>query len=576
MWQRASATKRWALVVAVGALLLAALNVWWFLTYRQGFPFDIDEAGYTTFGLADYLALKSGGLDGWWSAIQNQPTFAPLVPALTSLTVLIRPGTLNGLLVVTGFMVVLVMVVYGIAERLAGPRLGAIAALVTATLPGSFAFSREYIYAMPVAAFLACAVYALLRSDGLRGRRWAIACGVAIGLMLLSRTMAITYVPGVLLAAMIVAFVRGRDELGGRILNFVLLLVSAVAVAATWYAKNLQSVIDYLTDYGYGKQSKFYGQDHGLISWGRLRSVGEHMTAEDLFLPIAVVLSAGLVALAVVVVRRLRPEDSRRAELKRLAGTDALSVALVLVIGYAGLMSSQNGGNGFTFPLAVLLPPLAIMALRFFPSAFKPAVAILAIIAAVNVVSTATIWAPASHARYVSLPGIGESLPITKGVPKAVFAIRAQLPGPETVFDQQDARWPKADEEVAAMLTKISQSGEETPVIAYASRNRVLNSNTVQLASVVKHHQGLPLIQLEAEPNDSVHSYVDQMTDPESGIATVLITMNRNTDDFPPLITQSYAETAAKKLGFRRTRSLELPDGRLLYVWQKGTDSPKP
>ncbi len=569
MWQRASAAQRWALVVAVGALVLAALNVWWFFTYRQGFPFDIDEAGYTTFGLVDYLALKSGGLSSWWDAIQNQPTFAPLVPALTSLVVFIKPGTLNGFLVLTGFMVVLVMAVYGIAGRLAGPRLGAVAALVTATLPGAFAFSREYVYAMPVAAFLACAVYALMLSDGLRRRRWVIACGVAIGLMLLSRTMAITYVPGVLLAAVIVAFVRGRDELGRRFLNLALLLVSAIVVAATWYARNLQSVIDYLTDYGYGRKSQFYGQDHTLISWGRLRSVAEHMTAEDFFLPLAIVLSAGLIALVVVVARRLQPEGSRRAELKRLAGTDALSVALVLVVGYAGLMSSQNGGNGFTFPLAALLPALAIVALRHFPSAFKPTVAALALIAVVNVVSTATIWAPASQTRLVSLPGVGESLPITKGVPKAVFAIRAQVPGPESIFDQQDARWPQADVEVADILTRLSRSSEETPIIAYASRNRALNTNTVQLATVVKYHQGLPLIQLEAEPNDSVKAYIDQMTDPESGIATVLITMSRNTDDFPPVITQSYAETAARRLGFHRIRQLKLPDGRILYVWQK-------
>jgi hypothetical protein len=569
MWQRASAAQRWAVVVAIGALLLAILNVWWFKTYRHGFPFDIDEAGYTTFGLVDYLALKGGGVHGWWEAIQNQPTFAPLVPALTSLVVFIKPGTLNGFLTLTGFMVVLVMAVYGIAERLSGPRLGAIAALVTATLPGAFAFSREYIFAMPVAALLACAVYALLHSDGMRRRRWAIACGVAIGLMLLSRTMAITYVPGVLLAAVVVAWVRGRDELGRRFFNIVLLVFSAVAVAATWYAKNLQSVIDYLTDYGYGKQSEFYGRNHALISWGRLRSVAEHMTSEDLFLPLAILLCSGLIGLAVVVVRRLRPEESRRTELKRFAGTDAFSVALVLVVGYAGLMSSQNGGDGFTFPLAALLPALAIIALRYFPSAFRPAVAVLALVAVVNLVSTATIWAPASKTRLISLPGVGESLPITKGVPKAVFAIRSQVPGPETIFDQDDARWPKADEEVADILASLSGSNG-APVIAYASRNRALNTNTVQLASVVKYHQGLPLIQMEAEPNDSVGSYIDQLTDPESGDATVLISMSRNTNDFPPVITQSYAETAARRLDFHRIKQLELPDGRMLYVWQKG------
>ena len=228
------------------------------------------------------------------------------------------------------------MAVYGIAERLAGPRLGALAALVTATLPGAFAFSREYIFAMPVAALLACAVFALLRSDGMRRRRWAIACGVAIGLMLLSRTMAITYVPGVLLAAVVVTLARGRGDLAARFLNLALLTVTAVAVAATWYAKNLQSVIDYLTDYGYGKQSQFYGRDHALISWGRLRSVAEHMVGEDLFLPMAAILCAGLIAVAAVVVKRLRPSDDRRAKLERRPRATRSALLLCSWSGTAG------------------------------------------------------------------------------------------------------------------------------------------------------------------------------------------------------------------------------------------------
>ncbi len=563
MWQRTSATTRWALGVAAAALILAALNVWWFETYRRGYPFDIDEAGYTTFGLVDYLGLHNGGLKDWWDAIQNQPTFAPLVPALTSFVVLVKPGVLDGFLVLTAFLVVLAMAVYGIGERLAGPRLGV------------FAFAREYIFALPVAALLACAVYALMRSDGMRRRRWAIACGAAIGFMLLSRTMAIAYVPGVLIAALVAMLARGRGDLTRRFINLSLLIVTATAVAATWYARNLGSVIDYLTNYGYGKQSKFYGRNHSLISWGRLRSVAERMTSEDLFLPLAAILCIGLVAAAVVVMKRLRPAEGRSIELERLAGTDALSVAIVFAAGYGALMTSQNGGDGFTLPLAALLPVLAVLALQKFPSVIRPAIAVLAVVGAVNLVSTSTIWAVISHTRSVSVPGFSESFPITKGVPKAVFAIRAQISGPETVFDAGDAQWPRANVAVADLLAGLYGQNEEAPVVAFASRNRALNTNTVQLASVVKYHRGVPLIQLEAEPSDSVATYTEQLAeDPKLGAASVLITMNRNTDDFPPVVTQSYAETAAKRLGFRRIRKIKLPDGRYLYVWLKEAPNP--
>jgi hypothetical protein len=571
MWQRASTAQRWALVVGVAVLVLAALNLWWIETHRGGYPFDIDEAGYTAFGLADYLGLKGGGLQGWWNSIQAQPTFAPLVPALTSLTVFVHPGILNGFLILSAFLVVLVMASYLVAQRLVSPRLAALAALVTATLPGAFAFSREYVYALPVAALLVCAVYALMRSDGLQRRRWAIACGAAIGLMLLARTMAITYVPGVLVAALVVLLARRQGDLARRFLNLGLVIVAAVVVAATWYVRNLQSVIDYLTDYGYGRQSQFYGNDHALISLARFRSVAERTIAEDLFLPLAIVLLAGLVAIAAVLIQRLRRANGRGLLLQHLAGTDALSVAIVFVVGYGGLMTSQNGGDGFTFPLAVLLPPLAALALRKFPGATKPAVVAVALIAALNLVSTATIWSAASQTRKVSIPGISEELPVIKGVPKAVFAIRGQIRGPETVFDAGDAEWPIASEKVADALSEIHGPAEEAPVIAFASRNRALNTNTVNLASIAKYHRGLPLLQFEADPRDSTSVYTNLLTDPELGEPSVLITMSRNTEDFPPVITQSYAETAAKQLGFRKVHTLRVPDGRSLYIWQKGS-----
>jgi hypothetical protein len=570
----ASERTRWALVVAVGALLLAALNLWWVMRFREGYPFDIDEAGYTVFGLIDYFGLRDNGLEGWWSAIQNQPTFAPLVPALTSFLVYVDPGVMNGFMVLTAFLVVLTMAIYGIGAQLAGPRLGAFAALVTATMPGAFAFSREYVYALPTAALLACAIYALIRSDGLRLRRWAIACGAALGLMLLARTMAIVYVPGVLAAGLVVAFARGRGDLTNRFVNLALVVATGVATAATWYARNLQSVIDYLTNYGYGSQSKYYGADHSLVSVGRLRSVAERMTSEDLFFPLAVVLAIGLIAMTVVVVRSLLPRETRRTFLERLGATDALSVAIVLLLGYAALMSSQNGGNGFTLPLAALLPTLAVLILRRFPAALVPAVAATALIAAVNILSTATIWSTASSTRMISVPGFREEFPLTKGMPKAVFALRLQIPGPETTFDDEDVQWLEADREVLELLAGLYGPHGEAPVVGFAARNRALTTNSIQLASVLKYQRGIPFVQLEAEPNDSVSTYTEQLTDPETGIASALVTMSSTAGDFPPIVTQSYAETAARRLGFHRIDTMPLPDGRRLRLWVKRDEEP--
>lgn len=572
MWQRTSSGQRWALVVAFGALLLVAIDVWWFLTYRDGFPLNVDEAGYTTIGVVDYLGLKGGGLHGWWEAIQTQTPNAPLLPALTSILLLIKPGVLTGFAALAGFIVVLAFASYGTGERLAGPRLGALAALVTAALPGTIIFAREYVFALPTAALLACAVCALLRSDALRLRRWAIACGVALGLMLLARTMAVAFVPGVLVAAGVTALARGRGDYRNRLFNLGLLLLSGAAVAATWYWRNLQPVLDYLTNYGYGSQSKFYGAEHSLLSWAKLHTVAEKMVFDDLLVPIAALLFAGLLAIAVVAIRRLLDSEDRRRELLQLAGSDAFAVLIVVLAGYAALTSSQNGGNGFTLPISVLLPPLAVIALRLFRRATVPVVALLGLITALNLAATSTLWDDVSKPRLVEVPGFGE-MPWVGGVPHTVGAIRVQVPGSLSHFDDRDHGWTRIDGELAAEVESLG-SGSLPPVAAFASRNRVISSNSVGLAAVLKAHRGIPFAQLNAEPNDSVATYKHELSAPEFGLPTVLITMSRNTDDFPPLVTQSYAATAARGLGFRRVRRFELPDGRSLYVWQK--DAPKP
>lgn len=564
----ASQRARWALIVALGSLALVALDVWWVATFRHGYPFDVDEAGYTSIALADYLGLRGGGLHGWWEVVQNQTPNAPLLPAITSLVMVVKAGVLEGFGVLIGFLVLLTFAIYGIGERLAGPRLGALAALVVATSEGAFLFTREYIFALPAAALLACSVYALLCSDGLRKRRWAIACGAALGLMLLARTMAIAFVPGVFAATLLAMVARERTELGRRFLNLGLLTVTGVAVAATWYVKNLQPVLDYLTSFGYGSQSTYYGPENSTISWGRFRSVAERMISSDLLVPLAAMILLGLIALGVVAVRRVVDSDDRRNTLLSMAGSDAVGVAIVIAAGYAALMSSQNGGNGFTFPIAVLLPPLAVVAMRHFRAATIPAVAVLALIAALNIAATSSLWDSVSRTRLVEVPGIGW-LPWVNGTPHAVGGIRDQVPGPETRFDDRDRGWPEADQSLAALLMPPAESELEPPITAFASRHRAISSNSVELAALLTYHRPIPFTQLQAEPNDSVATYVHQLSDPQFGQPTVLVTMNRNTDDFDPLVTQAYAEAAARRLGFHQIRATTLPDGRRMRVWVK-------
>lgn len=562
----------WVWIVAAVALVLAIFDVWWFAKYRHGYPLTIDEAGYIAIGLNDHIGLQGGGLHGWWNAIENEVPQAPLVPAITSVTLIFKNGVLNAFGVLTGFAVLLTFAAYGIGKRLAGAALGALAAVVVATLPGTFVFAREYVFALPAAALLACAVLFLLWSDGLRSRRWSIACGAAIGLMLLARTMTVAFCPALVLAAIVAAILRGhflgQGRLGRRAVNLALLVLVALAFAATWYLRNYEPVYDYLTSYGYGSSAVNYGANHSLISWGRWTAVGTRMIYADLLLPLAALIVIGLIVLAYVAVRRVRTADSRRDSLIGLAASDVFSVALIVLCCYVALTSSRNGGEGFTIPISVLLPPLAVVALRYVNrKVLAPVLAALGVITVFNVASNSNVSESLSRTRLVDVPTLG-NLPWANGVPHAVSALRAQVPGPEAKFGPADAEWVNINEELVAFVVGQIEKGAHEPV-AFASRNEVLNTSTFAFGGQVQFARPFFMIQINAEPEDSIANYVRLLSKPEYGRPGFLITMSDETGDYPPIVTQRYAEEAARRTGFHIVRTWTLPDGREMRVWER-------
>jgi hypothetical protein len=558
---------RWGLIVLFGALLIAAVNVWWIVEYRHGYPFNVDEYGYTGIGINDWLGFEHNGLHGWWEAIQQQTPNAPLLPALTSVVLIISPGLMQGFGVLIAIAVVQVMLSYGLGSRLAGPRLGALAALAVATSEGLILFAREYVFALPAATALTAVVYFLIGSDGFRKRWWSAAIGAAVGLMLLSRAMVVAFVPGIIVAAIIVLLIRGGGSYRARFINFGIATVVGFLVTITWYWRNLTPVYEYLTNYGYGEQAQYYGAEHSPVSWDRFKAVAELIVRSDLLAPLAFLVLVGLIVLAVVVVRRLASADDRRAALLHIVGSDAFILVAVFVAGFAALMSSRNAGDGFTFPLSMLLPPLAVVALRYVRRAAVPVAILVALIGVLNLVSTATLSESLSKQRLVEFPPLGE-VPWVNGEPHAVGAIRAQVPGPADRFTKAELGWQKIDEELAQAL--MEPLGREVPLPAlttFGSRNRVISSNSVGAVGLLDQRVGIPLTQLSAEPSDSVANYLHQLADPELGQPTALVTMSSEVEDFPPLVTQSKVVAAAKRLGFHKAREYTTPDGRRVYLW---------
>jgi 4-amino-4-deoxy-L-arabinose transferase-like glycosyltransferase len=288
-------------LVAVVLLVLfsALVHLWWLNRFRDGFPLDIDESRYLQFGLSLKDGLADEGVRGFWRVWEAQQDFGPLLP-LTSVPLYVNLGesVVNGIATQLIFFAVLVLASYGIGARLTSGTGGALVALVVATAPAVVDFTRTYQFPVTAAATFAASTYALLASDGLSRRGWSIAWGVLLGLTALARTMMIAFVP----VQLVVALGRpGARRL--RVENLAIGVTAGVLTASMWFATSWGSVVDYLTNFGYGDRSVSFGTSKSRLSVGYWTQEIVETVREDLYLPLsfllALALGLGLVALAV-------------------------------------------------------------------------------------------------------------------------------------------------------------------------------------------------------------------------------------------------------------------------------------
>jgi hypothetical protein len=557
-----ASTHRWLVGVLGVTVLLAAATLLWDDARLLGYPLQIDEAGYLSIAENDRIGFQSNGIHGWAETILNQAPFAPLVPALTSPLLVINQSNMQGYVVLAFFLVLLTIAVYGIGERLAGPRYGALAAIVVASMPGVANFSRSYVFALPAAALMACAVYSLLRAERLQRSRWAIAAGAAVGAMLLARTMTVAFVPGILVAAVVPLACRPESGLRRSLINLGLLCVAAFAVAAPWYLHNLDAVVEYLTEFGYGERSTEYGTSHSILSWDWWTDVFSRIAATDLFLLLAVLVVVGLAVLLVAAVRRIVDAEHRWPALRDLLASDASVVAIVAASAYVALSSSRNVGLGFTLPVTVLLVPLAVLALRRHSRVLAPAIVVLGALAVINLTSAFTFSDSLSGVWAVDVPGFG-GVPIVDGRPISVQQIRVQVDGPETRFDEKDRGYVRAADELAeTFVPKL-----HAPVVAFGSRNRVINTNTVMLAGLRNYNVVIPMAQLLSTDGPTAQDFAEHLTNPLYGLPQIVVTTSTSNRDFEPRVSQATVEKAVRSLGMRRIQTIRLPDGRQVRVW---------
>ncbi len=554
-------------------LVTLVLHYVWLERFRRADVVEWDEAGYMQFSLSNFDGLHDQGLWTFVKTVAGRETFGPLFPFVTSLTYpIVGRGVFGSLLVMPLFFAGLVVATFGLTRRLVSDSWGVLAALTVATLPAVTDYTRLFHFALPATACLTAALWALVRSDGLRRVGWAIAFGVLAALTILSRTMAVAYVPALALAAG-TQFLVGAPEVRLKLRNLAIAVGAAALLAGPWYIRNARSIYDYLVGDAYGEGAKAFGRHYPIASWGywtkELR-----LDLSHLGLPLAsALLLCFSVALAYLVARHRRVLRLGRPWSVRAAGV--LALVLVVLEGYLVLTSSRNQGTGFALPWLPALVVLGVTAAASVPArSLRVGLAsLLVVVSLLGVVSKSGWFEPLAEVRAVSVPGLG-TVPVTngRGIIQGEFVGAGYDIGPVTQpLPAIHREWlPLARDVVGWSLRRAEQRGEPLNLVL-GFDDLIFSNSRLILAAQLWFHQFLPVDYLRSFPEgDTVASYRRQLLSPRPQNALVI------GDPSPrATITRWKVEAAARQLGFKPVKSFAMPDGRAMRIWwrEPGTKS---
>jgi hypothetical protein len=571
---RRLAWARTAVVLVAGIVcVLVVLHVVWLVRFRRGYVTEWDESGYLQFALSNFDGLHDQGLWTFAKTVGGRGTFGPLLPFVASLAYpIVGRGIFGSLLVLPLFFAALVGASFGLARRLVSDSWAVVAALAVAAIPAVTDYTRLFHFALPATACMTAALWALVRSDGLRRPRWAAAFGLFVALTLLARTMTVAYLPGFALAAG-TQFLVGATELRLRMRNLGIAVGTIALVAGPWYLRNARSVYDLLLGSGYGEGATPFGHHYPVASWGywtkELR-----LDLSYMWLPLAAALLVCFgVALAYLVARRPRLTRASRPRSARAAAV--LALVLVVLEGYLVLTSSRNEGTGFALPWVPALVILGVAAAASVPArTVRLALAGILVVVSLGAVLSKSGWVePLAKVRTVAVPGLGRvSLTDGRGIIQTEVAGDGYDIGRVTQpLPSMHRRWlPLARDVVGWSLRRAEQRGQPLH-LTLGLDDRIFANSRLILAAQLWFHQFLPVDYLRSFPDgDTVASYRRQLLSPQAENALI-------TGRPPPVttITRKKVEAAARSLGFIPVKSFTMPDGRTIWIWwrERGQDS---
>lgn len=360
----------------LGVLFLSLASViFLILTWATQHPpglMGVDESGYSLMAFQDWKMISQNGLAGIWEAMTSHGYHAPLVPMLAAPLTARNPLTTATVLVNVPFALLLIVSSFSLYKRVTTPRAALLGAAVTTFLPGVLTWARTVNFALPLTAVSTAALASLLASRRLTSWQWSILWGALTGLTLLTRFMALSLAPGLVLAAFVLGV--GQRPWRAWIPNLTLGLFAATLVAAPWYAVNADALLNYLTEAGLSSTSPFYGETP---PWQMRIS---QAVGQEILIPLTVV---GCIIWALAVIQRNKTASVPMPRVVLAIGTTAMWYFVALCV-------SRNAGTGFTLPLVPLLIALTLWGAGYLnPWSRRVAAAAALALAVVNTVVAA-------------------------------------------------------------------------------------------------------------------------------------------------------------------------------------------
>lgn len=572
-------THRFGLVVAAALGIMAVLpQLLWLVRYRAGHPFDIDEAGYISIALDQAAALRRGQLIDLGRVFLHHGPAAPLAPLLAapilavfgpdpSLAMAVPVLTLLGTLVAT----------FAIARTLQRAPVAVLSTLMVAGLPVMIDYSRTFQFALPATACFTAALAMLARSRSLLSPRAMLLWGVCVGLMLLSRTMTVAFLPGLLVAAGL-AWLASSDRVQAA-RNLGLGVMAMTAVAAPWYLGNWREVSGYLLGAGYGATSTQYQfATAPPLSLDGMTAFLYRQVNEYLYLPAALVLGAGLAA----GLWRLAAwwdrcwETPIRTRMAHLARRPEVVIAVAVASGMAALMSSRNAGTGFIAPLLPAATVLAVCSLARLPHRGLRVVALslAALVGLWGVLAKSGI-PPLDRGRLVvAVPMVGDTTVYLPAGPIQLYERDGGYGGYELERPRDDADWRPDERQAAELITSYARARGTSAICGFGFQDRFFNGNTLNLEARVGGREPIPCVGLDSLRDGSDGPAVERWLGAGGGASVnVLMTATGTSGEDASSVDPEVMTRGALAAGFYRIGQMTLPNRREVTFWWRSARS---